>query len=137
MDSTIRRLPGMGAKTEGIRGLSFVGAATGLTCLSIAMAGPASADTLNTTTCSSQQVMSSLQQTAPRIWANISGDPQIEQKLRVALDALLAAPPGQREQLANTLEQALGKDQLTDISDDVLNASGGPIGRAVNGCHNF
>ncbi|MEI7914140.1 MAG: hypothetical protein WCH82_05275 [Mycobacteriaceae bacterium] len=137
MDSTIRRLPGMGAKTEGIRGLSFVGAATGLTCLAIAMAGPASADTLNTTTCSSQQVMSSLQQTAPRIWANISGDPQIEQKLRVALDALLAAPPGQREQLANTLEQALGKDQLTDISDDVLNASGGPIGRAVNGCHNF
>ena len=127
----------MGKKTKKIRGLSGVGAATGLACLAIAVAGPASADTLNTTTCSEQQVMSSLQQTAPRIWASISGDPQTEQKLRVALDVLLAAPPGQREQLANTLEEALGKDQLSDISDDVLNASGGPIGRAVNGCHNF
>jgi len=115
----------------------YLGTAAGLTCLAIAGAGPASADTLNTTTCSEQQVMSSLQQSAPRIWDKISSDPQTEQKLRVALDVLLAAPPGQREQLANTLEEALGKDQLTDISDDVLNASGGPIGRAVDGCHNF
>jgi len=115
----------------------YLGTAAGLTCLAIAVAGPASADTLNTTTCSEQQVMSSLQQSAPRIWDKISSDPQTEQKLRVALDVLLAAPPGQREQLANTLEEALGKDQLTDISDDVLNASGGPIGRAVDGCHNF
>jgi hypothetical protein len=50
---------------------------------------------------------------------------------------LLALPPGQREQQANNIEQALGKSQLTDISDDVINASGGPIGRAVNGCKNF
>ncbi|MBJ7398886.1 hypothetical protein [Mycolicibacterium sp.] len=114
-----------------------LGTAAGLACLAIAVAGPASADNLNTTTCSEQQVMSSLQKNVPMIWGKISGDPQTEQKLRVALDALLAAPPGQREQLANTLEQALGKDQLTDISDDVLNASGGPIGRAVNDCHNF
>lgn len=81
--------------------------------------------------------MSSLQQNTPLIWGNISSDPQTEQKLRVALDVILAAPPGQREQLANTLEEALGKDQLTDISDDVINASGGPIGRAVNACKNF
>ena len=115
----------------------FLGTAAGLACLAVVVAAPASADNLNTTTCSEQQVMSSLQKNSPMIWGKISGDPQTEQKLRVALDALLAAPPGQREQLANTLEQALGKDQLTDISDDVLNASGGPIGRAVVGCHNF
>ena len=121
-----------------VKGLGrYLGTAAGLACLAVAVAVPASADTLNTTTCSQQQVMSSLQQTAPMIWGQISSDPQTEQKLRVALDVVLAAPPGQREQLANTLEQALGKDQLTDISDDILNASGGPIGRAVNGCHNF
>ena len=114
-----------------------LGMAAGLVCLATAVAGPASADTLNTTTCSQQQVMSSLQQSAPLIWSKISSDPQTEQKLRVALDVVLAAPPGQRDQLANTLEDALGKDQLSDISDDVLNASGGPIGRAVNGCKNF
>jgi hypothetical protein len=114
-----------------------LGTAAGLACLAIAVAAPASADNLNTTTCSQQQVMASLQRNSPMIWGRISSDPQTEQKLRVALDALLAAPPGQREQLANTLEDALGKDQLTDISDDVLNASGGPIGRAVNACHSF
>jgi hypothetical protein len=81
--------------------------------------------------------MSSLQQNTPLIWGKISSDPQKEQELRVALDVVLTAPPGQRDQLANTLEQALGKDQLTDISDDVINASGGPIGRAVNACRNF
>jgi hypothetical protein len=126
--------PGMSALTKGIRGLSVLGMAAGF---AIAVAGPASADTLNTTTCSGQQVMSSLQKNAPMIWGKISSDPQTEQKLKVALDVVLTAPPGQREQLANTLEQALGKDQMTDISDDVLNASGGPIGRAVNACHNF
>ena len=115
----------------------LLGTAAGLACLALAAAAPASADTLNTTTCSQQQVMSSLQQSAPLIWSKISSDPQTEQKLRVALDVVLAAPPGQRDQLANTLEDALGKDQLSDISDDVLNASGGPIGRAVNDCKSF
>jgi hypothetical protein len=124
----------MSALTNGIRGLSVLGMAAGL---AIAVAGPASADTLNTTTCSGQQVMASLQKNAPMIWGKISSDPQTEQKLKVALDVVLTAPVGQREQLANTLEQALGKDQLSDISDDVLNASGGPIGRAVNDCHSF
>jgi pyruvate kinase len=120
------------------RGLGrHLGTAAGLACLAIAVAAPASADTLNTTTCSQQQIMASLQQNTPIIWGRISSDPQTEQKLRAALDVLLAIPPGQREQAANTLEQALGKDQLTDISDDVINASGGPIGRAVNACHNF
>ncbi|MCE9514811.1 MAG: hypothetical protein NTY24_01500 [Mycobacterium sp.] len=114
-----------------------LGTAAGIACLAIAVAAPASADTLNTTTCSQQQIMSSLQQNAPMIWGKISSDPQTEQKLRAALDVLLVVPPGQREQEANTLEQALGKDQLSDISDDVINASGGPIGRAVNACHNF
>ena len=115
----------------------LLGTAAGLAGLAIAAAAPASADTLNTTTCSQQQVMSSLQQNAPLIWGKISSDPQTEQKLRVALDVVLTAPPGQRDQLANTLEDALGKDQLSDISDDVLNASGGPIGRAVNDCKSF
>ncbi|MCX6488370.1 MAG: hypothetical protein NT156_10485 [Mycobacterium sp.] len=124
----------MSALTEGFRGLSVLGMAAGL---AVAAAGPASADTLNTTTCSQQQIMSSLQKNTPVIWGQITGDPQKEQELRVALDVVLTAPPGQREQLANTLEQALGKDQLTDISDDVINASGGPIGRAVNDCHSF
>jgi hypothetical protein len=114
-----------------------LGTVAGLACLAITMAAPASADNLNTTTCSQQQIMASLQQNTPIIWGRISSDPQTEQKLRAALDVLLAIPPGQREQAANTLEQALGKDQLTDISDDVINASGGPIGRAVNACHNF
>ena len=115
----------------------LLGTAAGLACLALAGAGPASADTLNTTTCSGQQVMSSLQKNAPLIWGKISSDPQTEQELRVALDVVLTAPPGQRDQLANTLEDALGKDQLSDISDDVLNASGGPIGRAVNDCKSF
>ena len=115
----------------------LLGTAAGLAGLAIAAAAPASADTLNTTTCSGQQVMSSLQKNAPLIWGKISSDPQTEQELRVALDVVLTAPPGQRDQLANTLEDALGKDQLSDISDDVLNASGGPIGRAVNDCKNF
>ena len=120
------------------RGLGrHLGTAAGLACLAIAVAAPASADNLNTTTCSQQQIMASLQQNTPIIWGRISSDPQTEQKLRAALDVLLAIPPGQREQAANTLEQVLGKDQLTDISDDVINASGGPIGRAVNACHNF
>lgn len=123
--------------TKRVRGCVFLGAAAGLAGLALAVAGPASADNLNTTTCSQSQVMSSLQQNAPMIWGNISSNPQTEQKLRTALDVVLAVPPGQRDQFANTLEQALGKDQLTDISDDVLNASGGPIGRAVNACHNF
>ncbi|MGD9623009.1 MAG: hypothetical protein AB7G47_23180 [Mycolicibacterium sp.] len=114
-----------------------LGTAAGLACIAVAAAAPASADNLNTTTCSQQQVMSSLQQSAPLIWGSISSNPQVEQNLRLALDVVLAAPPGQRDQYANTLEQALGKDQLSDISDDVLNASGGPIGRAVNNCHNF
>lgn len=124
----------MSALTKGFRGLSVLGMAAGL---AMAVAAPASADTLNTTTCSQQQIMSSLQKNTPVIWGQISSDPQKEQQLRVALDVVLTAPPGQREQLANTLEQALGKDQLTDISDDVINASGGPIGRAVNDCHSF
>ena len=121
-----------------INGLGrYLGTAAGLACLAVAVAAPASADSLNTTTCSQQQIMSSLQQNTPMIWGQISSDPQTEQKLRAALDVLLAIPPGQREQEANMLEQALGKDQLSDISDDVINASGGPIGRAVNACHNF
>lgn len=119
-----------------VRGLSRLATAVGIAGLAIAVAAPASADTLNTTTCSQQQIMSSLQQNAPLIWDRISSDPQTEKNLRTALDVLLAVPAGQREQEATTIEQALGKDQLSDISDDVLNASGGPIGRAVNNCHN-
>ena len=129
------KFPAMSVMNNGLG--RHLGTAAGFACLAIAVAAPASADNLNTTTCSQQQIMSSLQQNAPLIWGRISSDPQTEQNLRVALDVLLAVPPGQRETAANTLEQALGKDQLSDISDDVINASGGPIGRAVNACRNF
>ena len=132
---TPAKLPAMSTMKKGLG--RHLGTAAGLACLAIASAGPAAADTLNTTTCSGQQIMSALKQSAPRISDRISSDPATEQKLRVALDALLALPPGQREQEVNNLEQALGKDQLSDISDDILNVSGGPIGRAVNACHNF
>ena len=59
-----------------------LGMAAGLASFAVALAGPASADSLNTTTCSQQQIMSSLQQNTPIIWGQISRDPQTEQKLR-------------------------------------------------------
>jgi len=123
--------------TKGVRGLSQGGMAAGLACLAIAVAGPAYADDLNTTTCSGQQVMSSMQQNDPMIWGRINSNPQQLQDLRVGLDAILAAPPGQRQQLVTSLEQALGKQQWTGISNDIMDSSNGPIGRAVNACHSF
>ena len=57
-----------------VRGLSKFGAAAGLACLAIAVAAPASADDLNMTTCTDQQVMSSIQQNDPLIWGRISSD---------------------------------------------------------------
>ena len=121
--------------SKGVRGLSHVGTAAGLACLAIAVAGPAYADDLNTTTCSEPQIMSSLQQNDPMIWGKINRNPQQEQELRVGLDALLAAPPGQRQQLVTTLEQTLGHQQWSGISNDIMDSSNGPIGRAVNNCH--
>jgi hypothetical protein len=79
--------------------------------------------------------MSSLQQNDPMIWGKINGNPQQEQELRVGLDALLAAPPGQRQQLVTTLEQTLGHQRWSGISNDIMDSSNGPIGRAVNNCH--
>ena len=114
-----------------------MGTAAGFACLAIAVAGPAYADDLNTTTCSGQQVMSSIQQNDPMIWGRINSNPQQEQELRAGLNAILTAPPGQRQQLVNTLEQALGKQQWSGISNDIMDSSNGPIGRAVNACHNF
>ncbi len=122
---------------KGVRGLSQLGTAAGLACLAIAVAGPANADDLNTTTCSGQQVISSIQQNDPMIWGKISSNPQQEQELRTGLDVVLIAPPGQRQQLVTTLEQTLGKQQWTGISNDLLNSSTGPIGKAVNTCHNY
>jgi hypothetical protein len=127
----------MSAEGNVDRGLSRVGIAAGLTCLAIGMAGPAHADDLNTTTCSDQQVMSSMQQNDPLIWGRISRDPKLEEELRVGLAVVLAAPPGQRQQQVNTLEQTLGYQQWAGVSSDIMDSSTGPIGRAINNCHNF
>lgn len=120
-----------------VHGLSRWGTAAGLTCLAIALAGPAHADDLNMTNCSDQQIMSSIQQNDPIIWGRISANPKLEQELRVGLAVLLAAPPGQRQQELTTFEQTLGYGQWAGISDDIMDSANGPIGRAVNACHNF
>lgn len=127
----------MGAMNKSGCGLWYLVLATGLTCFSVAVAGPAHADDLNTTTCSEQQVMSSLQQNDPLIWRKINRDPKLENELRVGLAGLLAAPPGQRQQELNAFEETLGHQQWSGVSDDIMNSSSGPIGRAVNNCHNF
>lgn len=122
---------------KSVRGLSRLTVAAGLAALGVGLAGPAHADDLNTTTCSEQQVMSSIQQNDPIIWGRINGDPKLEEELRVGLAALLTAPPGQRQQQLTALEQTLGYQQWTGVSDDIMDSSAGPIGRAVNDCHNF
>lgn len=119
------------------RALSQLVTVAGIACLALAAAGPANADDLNTTTCSDQQIMSSLQQNDPMIWGRISANPKLEEELRVGLAVLLAAPPGQRQEQANTLEQTLGYQHWSGVSDDIMDASNGPIGRAVNNCHNY
>ena len=129
-------MPGMSRMSKGLRGLSRSGTAAGLACLAIVAAGPANADDLNTTTCSEQQMMSSLQQNDPMIWGRINSNPKLEQELRLGFAALLAAPPGQRQQQVNSLEQTLGQQQWSGISDDIMSSYYGPIGRAVNNCHN-
>ena len=126
----------MGALNTGRRGLSLLAVAGGLASLAIAAAGPASADDLNTTTCSEQQIMSSIQQNDPLIWGRINRDPKLEEELRVGLAVVLAAPAGQRQQQVATLEQTLGYQQWTGVSADIMDSSNGPIGRAVNNCHN-
>lgn len=130
-------LRGMSGAIKGVRGLSILGTAAGLACLAVGIAGPAHADDLNSTTCSEQQIMSSMQQNDPIIWGKVSGDPKLEQQLRVGLAVLLAAPPGQRQQQVSTLEGILGYQRWAGVSDDIMDASNGPIGRAVNNCHNF
>lgn len=129
--------PGMSTPTFSVRKFAPAVTAAGLACLAIAVAGPANADDLNTTTCSDQQVMSSIQQNDPLIWGRINANPKLEQELRVGLAVVLAAPPGQRQQQVTTLEQTLGYGQWTGVSDDIMDSSNGPIGRAVNNCHNF
>ena len=120
-----------------MRGLSQLGTAVGLACLAIAVAGPAYADDLNSTTCSDQQIMSSIQQNDPMIWGRINSDPKMEEELRVGLAVVLAAPPGQRQDQVNTLEQTLGYGQWAGVSNDIMDSSVGPIGRAVNNCHRY
>lgn len=127
----------MSKMTKGVRALTKMGLAAGAACLALGVAGPANADDLNTTTCSDQQIMSSIQANDPLIWGRISSDPKLEQELRVGLAVVLAAPVGQRQQQVTTLEQTLGYQQWTGVSDDIMNSSVGPIGRAVNNCHNF
>jgi hypothetical protein len=117
------------------RRLSQFGVAAGLASLALAVAGPANADDLNTTTCSEQQVVASIQKNDPLIWGRIDSNPKLEEELRVGLAALLAAPPGQRQQQVNALEQTLGQQQWSGVSDDIMNSAYGPIGRAVNPCH--
>lgn len=123
--------------TNRIRGVSFAATAAGLACLAVAVAGPAHADDLNTTTCTEPQIMSSMQQNDPIIWGQISGDPKLEQQLRVGLAVLLAAPPGQRQQQVSTLEGILGYERWAGVSGDIMDTTNGPIGRAINACHNF
>lgn len=135
VDPNIGTIPAMSQLTKGVRGMS--GTVTGLACLAIGLAGPAHADDLNSTTCSEQQIMSSIQQNDPMIWGRINADPKREEELRVALAALLAAPPGQRQQEVTSLEQTLGYQQWSGISDDIMDSSSGPVGRAVNNCHNY
>lgn len=127
----------MSKTSNGVRGVPQCGMAAGLACLAIAAAGTAHADDLNTTTCSDQQIMSSMQQNDPLIWDRISRNPKLEQELRVGLAVLLAAPPGQRQQQVTTLEQTLGYGQWTGVSEDIMDSANGPVGRAVNNCHNF
>lgn len=127
----------MNGMTKRMRAASQLGTAAGLACLALALAGPAHADDLNSTTCSEPQIMSSMQQNDPIIWGRISGDPKLEQQLRVGLAVLLAAPPGQRQQQVNTLEGILGYERWAGVSDDIMDSSNGPIGRAINNCHNF
>jgi hypothetical protein len=127
----------MNKAIKGVRGFSKFGTAAGFACLAVALAAPAHADDLNVTTCSEPQIMSSMQQNDPIIWGRISGDPKLEQQLRVGLAVLLAAPPGQRQQQVNTLEGILGYERWAGVSNDIMDSSNGPIGRAVNACHNF
>jgi hypothetical protein len=81
--------------------------------------------------------MWSMQQNDPIILGRISADPKLEQQLRVGLAVLLAAPPGQRQQQVSTLEGILGYERWSGVSDDIMASSNGPIGRAINNCHNF
>lgn len=127
----------MSETSKGVRGLSTSGTAAGLACLAIALAGPAHADDLNSTNCSEQQIMSSMQRNDPVVWGKINGDPKLEQQLRVGLAVLLAAPPGQRQQQVNTLEGILGYERWAGVSNDIMDSTNGPIGRAVNNCHSF
>lgn len=127
----------MSGITRSVRGLAQLGTAAGLACLAIAGAAPAAADDLNTTTCSDQQIMSSIQQNDPIIWARINRNPKLEQELRDGLAVVLAAPPGLRQQEVTTLEQTLGYQQWLGVSDDIMDSSTGPVGRAINDCHNF
>jgi hypothetical protein len=125
----------MSGMNSAVRRTVQIGVAAGLATLAIAGAAPALADDLNTTTCSEQQLVASIQQNDPLIWARINSNPKLEEELRVGLAALLAAPPGQRQQEVNALEQTLGQQQWSGVSDDIMNSAYGPIGRAVNNCH--
>ena len=125
----------MSGMNRTVSGFSYVATAACLTTLAIALAGPATADDLNTTTCSTQQVMASIQKNDPMIWGRISADPAMDQELRTGLDVVLAAPAGQRQQEINKLEQTMGEQQWSGVSDDIMNSSTGPIGRAINNCH--
>lgn len=136
-DRRVGKILTMTGAIKGVRGFSKFGTAAGFACLAIALAAPAHADDLNVTTCSEPQIMSSMQQNDPIIWGRISGDPKLEQQLRVGLAVLLAAPPGQRQQQVNTLEGILGYERWAGVSNDIMDSSNGPIGRAVNACHNF
>lgn len=127
----------MSGAIRGIRTFAQLGTVAGIACVAVALAGTAHADDLNLTTCSEQQIMSSMQQNDPIIWGRISGDPKLEQQLRVGLAVLLAAPPGQRQQQVNTLEGILGYERWSGVSADIMDSSNGPIGRAINNCHNF
>ena len=104
-----RKISGVSAMSgmdKGVRGLSYLGAAAGLACLAIAVAGPASADDLNTTTCSEQQMMSSLQQNDPMIWGRVSADPEAG----AGAAARACCGPGRSTGPASAASECVGAD---------------------------
>ncbi|MGL5441973.1 MAG: hemophore-related protein, partial [[Mycobacterium] stephanolepidis] len=112
--------------------LPCVGAALGA-CL-VGLAPLAHADTLDTTSCSSEQIISSIQQNNPRVRTYLSNHPNAENKLRNDLNLLLAVPEGQRRQAIENLQQGMGRGpEAIDLGNLLMDSANGP----VNNCHQY
>ena len=101
---------------KSFRGLAYAATPAAPACLALAVAGPANADDLNSTTCTEQQILASIKQNDPVVWANINGDPKLEQQLQVGLAVLMAAPPGQCQQHRPEVKRGgPGWDRTSDL----------------------